>query len=146
LKSADTLPESFTDGAAPRRPAQTGSGRSSMLPQTSRPARNTSPPTRRTRSLATIASLLGIRLSFKRWNTQPGGLRKWILTISRNDFARGSIPSIHCKILMIYIAGRKSGFEPSGNKCLTHFFSIVLRDYRVVSRPSTLVNHNEFTC
>src|SRR5260370_504448 len=66
LKSAVTLPVNFPDGALPRRPPHTGYGRKSLLLLTPRPAMNTLPPTRRPRSLATIASLRGTRLSFKR--------------------------------------------------------------------------------
>ena len=107
FKFAVTLPESFTDGATPRRPSQIGYGRNSILPPSFRPARNTSPLTRRTRSSATTASLLGIRLSFKRWSRPPCGHRKWILTTSRNDFPRGSMHSFQCTSWHNLDGGRK---------------------------------------
>jgi len=117
LKSADTLPESFTDGGTPGRPSQTGYGRNLILPLTFRPARNTSPPTRRIRSLATIGSLHGIRLSFKRSSRRPCGTRKWIQTISQNDFPRGSMDGERCDTTSFFDDMRSPLNTQAGDGC-----------------------------
>src|SRR5271167_553455 len=86
LKFAVTLPAISTDGPALERPSRIDFGQNSISPLTFLPARNTSPPTQPTHSLATTVSLHGTPLFFKRWSWQACGSQKWILTISQSDF------------------------------------------------------------
>src|SRR3989442_12106688 len=107
---------SFTDGVEPGRRSKTGCGRNSTLPQTSRPARNTFPPTGRTHSLAIIASLGGIHLSFRHWSRPVSAAPTWIPTTVRvaleNPICHRDLPLLGDNLLVpIGLPNRQSALS-----------------------------------